>query len=66
MKCGICKRELNDTLDPEEGDPFAVNCGGDCIWCMIGIEYEIDDFDTAIFLLEEVTRRIKIKKALEL
>ena len=34
-KCELCKR----LLDNEE-DPLSIDCGGDCIACMITIEFE--------------------------
>ena len=58
MNCNICKRKLDN---PE--DPFSIDCGGDCAWCMIPIEYDIGDYTTASLLLEEI--RDKIKKQLE-
>lgn len=35
-QCNLCHR----ILDNEE-DPLSINCGGDCIACMITIEFDM-------------------------
>lgn len=36
--CGICGRDLVDWREAEHNDP-AMDCGGDCLACMIDVEH---------------------------
>jgi len=58
MNCNICKRILNNPLDP-----FSADCGGDCVWCMIPIEFDIGDYDTCIALLKGAVEAVQGVKA---
>lgn len=51
--CKMCKRPLDN-----EEDPFSLDCGGDCIWCMIPIEFDVGNYRGAADLLSRVTERV--------
>lgn len=52
-KCNLCSRILDN---PD--DPFSYDCGGDCVWCMIPIEFEVGDYNTVVLLLDNIKESV--------